>query len=119
MRPSRRQVALALALITTAGVAACGSQSRPAEPQPRTTIEIDNQAGLDMNIYVVRSAGARQRLGTATAHARTTFTIPPRLLFGLTPLRFQADPIGGRASPVSQEITVSPGDHIVLRIPPG
>jgi hypothetical protein len=34
------------------------------------------------------------------------------------PIRFQADPIGGNRTPFSEEITVSPGETVVLRIPP-
>lgn len=97
----------------------CGSAAQTGEPQPRTTLEVDNQASLDMTIYVIRSGGNRERLGTSTAHTRMTFTIPARLMFGLTPLRFQADPIGSDRAPVSQEITVSPGDNVRLIIPPG
>jgi hypothetical protein len=41
------------------------------------------------------------------------------MVSGLTPLRFIADPIGGRRASVSQEITVSPGDTVVMTIPPG
>jgi hypothetical protein len=108
---------LAVGLLLTAG---CGGQrGEPQEPQPETFLEVDNQANLDMTIYVVRSGGSRERLGTAIAHTRTTFRIPSRLMFGLTPLRFQADPIGANRAPVSQEITVQPGDTVVLRIPPG
>ena len=105
---------------TLAFTAACGGgQPENATPQEATVLEVDNQNSLDMNIYVVRTSGSRERLGTATAHTRSRFTLPARLIFGITPLRFQADPIGGRAAPVSQEITVQPGDTVVLRIPPG
>ena len=37
---------------------------------------------------------------------------------GLTPLRFVTDPIGGNRASVSQEITVLPGDTVVLTVPP-
>ncbi|MGH7501874.1 MAG: hypothetical protein ACREL7_08970 [Longimicrobiales bacterium] len=97
----------------------CARRTTQDEPQQETTLEVDNQAGLDMTIYVVTDAGARTRLGTAIAHVRSWFRIPDRLIFGLTPLRFQADPIGGNRAPVSQQITVQPGDTVVLRIPPG
>jgi hypothetical protein len=70
-----------------------------------------------MNIYVYRSS-QRVRLGTATGNSVTRLTIPANLLFGATPLRFQADPIGGSRSPISSEITVAPGDEVVLTIPP-
>jgi hypothetical protein len=106
-------------ILAALAVPACGARSAESgEPQPTTVLEVDNQASLDMTIYVVRSSGARQRLGMATAHTRSRLTIPSRLIFGLTPLRFMADPIGGSATPITQEITVQPGDIVVLQIPP-
>jgi hypothetical protein len=106
-------------IVLAVGVSACGARSAESgEPEPATVLEVDNQATLDMTIYVVRSSGARERLGMATAHSRTRLRIPSRLMFGLTPLRFMADPIGGSATPVTQEITVQPGDTVVLQIPP-
>lgn len=107
----------AILVVTMAGCSTRQARSRPTEPA--TYLEVDNQHRLDMTIYVVRSAGNRERLGTSIAHTVQRFRIPDRLMFGLTPLRFQADPIGGNASPVTQEITVEPGDTVVLRIPPG
>lgn len=113
----RKAVKLA-GLVAVVLAAACGP-GQTGEPQPRTTLQVDNQANLDMTIYVIRGGGQRERIGTSTAHTRQTFTIPARMLFGLTPLRFQADPIGADRAPVTQEITVSPGDNIRLIIPPG
>jgi len=100
-------------------VAACGgskSHSAPS-PEPRTTISVENQGFSDMTIYAIRS-GQRVRLGQATGNSTSTFTIPANLIFGATPLRFLADPIGGNRSPVSDEITVQPGDQVRLVIPP-
>lgn len=115
-----RRSVLVLFSVMVLVLAACGARAstQQGEEQAETTLEVDNQASLDMVIYVVRTSGERQRLGTATAHTRSSFTIPDRLIFGLTPLRFQADPIGGNRAPVSQEITVEPGGTVVLRIPP-
>ena len=48
---------------------------------------------------------------------KTNFTIPSTLLSGLTPMRFIADPIGGSRASVSQEITVAPGDTVLMTIP--
>jgi hypothetical protein len=87
------------------------------EPQPPTRLRVDNQAFLDMTIYVYRNS-QRVRLGTATGNSVTRLTIPPNMIFGATPLRFQADPIGANRSPISSEITVTPGDEVVLTIPP-
>ncbi|MBL8988490.1 MAG: hypothetical protein JNJ80_19615, partial [Gemmatimonadetes bacterium] len=60
----------------------------------------------------------RVRLGTVTGNSTNRFTLPKYLIRTLTSLRFQADPIGSNRAPVSDEITVSPGDQVTLRIPP-
>jgi hypothetical protein len=109
-------VAMAMCLSLAAG---CMQNSDPevgAEPVPPTRLRVDNQAFLDMTIYVYRNS-QRLRLGQATGNSTTRFTIPPNLLFGTTALRFQADPIGGSRTPISQEISVSPGDEVILLIP--
>ena len=115
MRTRRTFVVAMLGL----ALAACGgskSNSAP-NPQPRTTIRVENQGFADMTIYAIRS-GQRVRLGIATGNQTTVFTIPSNLIFGATPLRFLADPIGGSGTPVSDEITVQPGDEVRLVIPP-
>jgi len=88
-----------------------------AEPAPVTRLRVQNQAFLDMTIYVYRGS-QRLRLGTANGNSTTRFTIPSSLIFGATPLRFQADPIGSNRASISEEISVSPGDEVTLLIPP-
>ncbi len=88
-----------------------------AEPVEPTVVRVENRAYLDMTIYVYRSS-QRMRLGTVTGNSSTKFVIPHSLMFGATPLRFQADPIGANRQPISEEINVSPGDEVVLVIPP-
>lgn len=92
-------------------------EEEAAEPVPATMVKVENQAFLDMTIYVYRSS-QRVRLGIANGNSTTRFVIPSNLIFGSTALRFQADPIGRNRQPVSQEITVTPGDEVVLTIPP-
>lgn len=92
-------------------------EDEAAEPVPATMLKVENQAFLDMTIYVYRSS-QRVRLGIANGNSTSRFVIPSNLIFGSTPLRFQADPIGRSRQPISQEITVSPGDEVVLTIPP-
>ena len=58
------------------------------------------------------------RRGIATGNTTSRFTIPARLIFGTQTLQFQADPIGARRSPISEEISVTEGDEVVLVIPP-
>ena len=103
-----------------AGIAACNAFTRGSgatnQNQP-TILQVDNQGFQDMDVYAVR-LGQRARLGLATGIHKTNFTIPSSLVSGLTPMRFVADPIGGRRPSVSQEITVAPGDTVVMTIPP-
>jgi hypothetical protein len=112
-----RSIALSYMLL---GAFACKTLSRgsgDADQNGPTVIQVDNQGFLDMNVFALRSS-QRVRLGTAPGNSKTNFTVPPTLVSGLTPLRFVADPIGGRRASVSQEITVAPGDTVVLTIPP-
>jgi hypothetical protein len=111
---------LILALGVSVGAASCArSHSNAATPRNApTTLRVENQGFLDMNVYVVAQGGARNRLGTATGNATSHFTIPSSLIFGPTQLRFVADPIGGQRTSVSESILVSAGDEITLTIPP-
>lgn len=121
MRLKSTAVIFALACL---GTSACthtqsGRAGAPAAPAV-TKLEVDNQGFLDMDVYVVREGGARQRLGTATGNAKTTLKIPESVMrIGATQLKFVADPIGGRRASVSSSIIVNPGDIVTLMIPPG
>ena len=107
---------LALSLVT--GVTACSKQAgAPVDPMAPAFVEVQNQAYLDMTIYVIRS-GQRIRLGQVSGNSTATFELPRTVVNPGLPVRFQADPIGGSRTPFSQEIGVSPGDTVVLQIPP-
>jgi hypothetical protein len=104
-----------------AGIAACSTLSRGStatDQTQQTVVQVDNLGFQDMDVYAVRS-GQRVRLGLAPGSSKTNLTIPSTLVNGLTSLRFIADPIGGSRASVSQEITVAPGDTVVMTIPPG
>ncbi|MGQ0650458.1 MAG: hypothetical protein ACT4P7_23200 [Gemmatimonadaceae bacterium] len=105
----------ALGLAVTLALVACGG-NRPINTMPRTTLAVENQSTLDMNIYLLANA-QRVRLGTVHGLSTTRLTIPPSYVFGPTPLRFLADPIGSNRTPVSESITVSPGDEVRIIIP--
>lgn len=112
--------ATALALLGAA-VLACGGgrSSRPgSQPAERTALEVDNQSFNDLNIYIV-NASQRIRLGRATAHMKSLFTIPYTIVGGARELQFLAEPITRRDGAVSNRIWVEPGDTVRLFIPPG
>ena len=113
MRVSRRFfLASALTFLS-----ACMYSRGPQTPQEPTTLKVDNQSVADMTIYAI-SSGQRIRLGLATGLRVSTFTIPSNLIFGASPLRFLADPIGSSRTPVSDQVSVVPGDTVTLMIPP-
>jgi hypothetical protein len=80
-------------------------------------LQVENRGFADMVIYAV-SGGQRVRLGIAGGNSTNSFTIPRSLMKGAGPLRFLADPIGGRRTPVSEDMVVQPGDVVTLTIPP-
>ena len=112
-----RSIAVALAFL---GFVACSTMapgSGTSHQNQRTAIRVDNQGFADMTVYAARSA-QRYRLGLVPGHSVTTFNVPPSLLSGATPLRFIADPIGGTRPSISEEIVVTPGDTVMMTIPP-
>ena len=98
---------------------ACGPRAGDtgAEPKSLAQVRVENQGFTDMVIYAL-NGGQRVRLGLATGHSTNTFSIPRYLTSGAGPLRFVADPIGGDRTPVSEEMSVQPGDIVTLTIPP-
>ena len=98
---------------------ACAGRSQDTGPGPASSamVQVQNQGFADMVIYAI-SGGQRVRLGLATGNSTKTFTVPRYLTVGAGPIRFLADPIGGNRSPVSEEMTVQPGDLVTLTIPP-
>ena len=78
---------------------------------------MDNQAYLEMTIYVMRGA-ERVRLGMAPGSSNSSFVIPADVIRSATALRFVADPIGSSRTSISEEIYVQPGDEVSLQIPP-
>jgi len=113
-RHAVRAVLLVLALLG----AGCGRafKSGPREPEPRTTLRVENQNFLDMNIYVIQGA-QRIRLGTVPGLSTQTFTIPAYVVRGSS-LQFEMHAIGGLGNPRTETISVEPGDELSLRIPP-
>ena len=120
-RDTMRRVAsvLTFALAITLGAACTHSRlSSAATPQEKTVLKVENRGFPDMNVYAVPQGGGRVRLGTVVGNSNAYFTLPEYLLRGIRELSFQALPIATPRGPVSQSIVVSPGDTVVLIIPP-
>jgi hypothetical protein len=110
---------LFLSIATALALSACVGARGPQSDQPPTSLRVENQSFLDMTIYLLPGSGSQRiRLGIANGNSTTTMRIPSQYVFGATSLRFLADPIGGNRTPISESITVSPGDEVGLIIPP-
>jgi hypothetical protein len=115
VRTTVRILALAAMCMT---LAVCSRNPRPsANPNEKTTLRVENQGFADMTIYALQG-GQRIRLGLATGNTTSTFVIPDYLLGAANSIRFLADPVGSSRTPVSDEISVHPGDQVTLTIPP-
>jgi hypothetical protein len=106
-------------VLTLVFMAACAGRSQETEPEPAESamVQVQNQGFSDMVVFAVNGA-QRIRLGMVTGNSTQTFTIPRHLVRGAGPIRFLADPIGSNQTPVSEELTVQPGDIVTLTIPP-
>ena len=99
-----------------------GEQPETAEEQQErstTTVRVENRSFDNIVVYVLSQSGMRRRLGEVSGTSTRVFEIPRNMIFGATPLRFLADPIGSSRTAQSFEIVVSPGDEVTLTIPPG
>jgi hypothetical protein len=98
--------------------AACSQAGRSGSPEPQaqTTVRVQNQNFLDMNVYVLQG-GQRIRLGTVPGLSTQVLTIPAHIARS-SALQFQVHPIGGRTNPRTETISVQPGDEVQLTIPP-
>jgi hypothetical protein len=106
-------------IVVLATTPACAGRSpeTAAQPADSAAVQVQNQGFSDMVVYVI-NGGQRIRLGLATGNSTHTFTIPRHLIRGAGGIRFLADPVGGNRTPVSEEMTVNPGDIVTLTIPP-
>jgi hypothetical protein len=114
----RLYLATLVAALVAAPVAACYHGARGLQTQQTTWVRVENQSFTDATVYVWQSS-QRLRLGFVTATSTQTMQIPQSVIFGPTPLRFQVDFLAGNRSPLSESITVTPGDTVILQIPPG
>ena len=84
----------------------------------RTTVRVENQSWSEMVVYAVRGGSQRIRLGSVPGVTTRVLRLPENMVWSATPLQFIADPIGSSRAPITNEITVHPGDQVTLYIPP-
>ncbi|HEX4575014.1 MAG TPA: hypothetical protein VH158_07775 [Gemmatimonadales bacterium] len=70
-----------------------------------------------MDVFIVR-AGQRIRVGMVPGISSRIIMLRPDLVGSSTTLQFEVHPIGSNAHPLSETVTVHPGDVIRLTIPP-
>ena len=109
--------AVLLAVFAVASLAGCVRPGTRGTPDAATWLRVENQALSDATVYVWESS-ARRRLGRVGSLSSETMLIPSSMVFGATPLRFQLDFLAGARTPLTESITVVPGDTVVLQIPP-
>jgi hypothetical protein len=116
MRHTAQSLSLLLLLAATAACGWRAAHDPSMPPAPRTTVQIWNQALVDMNVYVQTESGQRMRLGMVPGSGSRTFVIPQGMVIDKTRLRFQADPIGADALSTSEDLMVHPGDQLSLTL---
>jgi len=119
MSTMRRHVAASTLLSAALIGSACASPGRAlfgtggAAVEEAVQVTADNQNYSDATVYALWDLGPRRRLGMVTGLTSETFDLS---VHG-TALRFQIDFIGGSEF-TTDEIVVSAGDDLLVRIPP-
>jgi hypothetical protein len=111
------RIIISILMISSWFFSCSSTANRQAEEQVenKTLLRVDNRNFSDMTIYVLR-AGERVRLGTVTGNSKRVLVIPEYLISGVSALQFLADPIGGRSTPITEQMTVAPGEEVQLII---
>ena len=118
MRTHLRFSLFALLLVVAA---ACSSNRQPGtDPGPAArgaTVKVQNNAFLDVNIFVLQASGSRTRLGLVNANSEAVFRIPGYAVGLGQQLRFLVDPVGSQRTASSFELFVRPDQQVTLTIP--
>lgn len=113
--------ATCLAFLLAVSIAACArsTATRNTGENPETVLRVENQGFVDMNIYVLSEGSLRRRIGTAVGKSNVNFSLPESIVpMGVRSLRFIAAPIASQRGEISEEVLVTPGDTVVVIIPP-
>jgi hypothetical protein len=112
-----RALALAGALWGFAAAACHRPPVAPVNPQAEVAVSVDNRNFLDADVFIVRGT-QRIRLGMVPGLSSRALMVRPELIGYGQEVRFEVHPIGGRGDPLTETISVRPGDVVRLTIPP-
>ena len=79
-------------------------------------VRVENNAYLDMHVYVVYGAGQQRSLGMVTGLSRRTLVIPSQVIQTLSGIQLYADPIGATRGYLSHSLLAYPGQRIRFTI---
>jgi hypothetical protein len=113
----RALAAPALVVLVVAGMGCHRPPAAPPNPRAEVAVTVDNQNFLDMDVFIIRG-GQRLRLGMVPGISSRILMVRPELIGYGTEVQFEVHPIGGRGNPITETISVRPGDVIRLTIPP-
>lgn len=80
-------------------------------------VTVENHNYYDANVYAI-SGSRRVRLGFVVGLRTETLVIPNEIVMGAGGIRFEVVQIPRLYLPGTPEVSVFPGDRVVLRIPP-
>ncbi|MDE0082070.1 MAG: hypothetical protein OXT72_05420 [Gammaproteobacteria bacterium] len=92
-----------------------GKDTRAPQDTP-VQIAVENNAYLDMHIYVIYSGGLSRSLGMVTGLSKRTLVIPRQVIHTHSEIQLFADPIGGNQGYLSETMFASPGERIRFTI---
>jgi hypothetical protein len=111
---------MVLAAVVLSGACASGRSTGELDgpdPADGALLQVRNQSTSDMRIYVVTEAGQRRRIGFVNGTSTATLRIPSIIVGNGREIRFEADPMAGRATASSFSHYVRAGDTITITIP--
>ena len=92
-----------------------GNDTRASQDSP-VQVSVENNAYLDMHVYVIYSGGLSRSLGMVTGLSKRTLSIPRQVIHTHSEIQLFADPIGGNQGYLSETMFASPGERIRFTI---
>ena len=114
-----RHMALGWAIVSLMALAACASHNQQAAAadahKVQTYLTVENTLPESFQMYVTDGV-RRLRMGTVMPLRKTRLVIPPSVIFPAVSLEFLAQPMSNSGPAISERITVSPGENVVLQL---